>query len=72
MDYVTIGYRGYLLGVKAMDNMPQVELTARSLYYALLSTLRELAVRGAEGSESYIVGRKEAEEAREKLGIKRF
>ena len=55
-----------------MDKMLQVELTARSLYYALSSALRELAVRGATASESYIVGRKELESAREKLGIKRF
>jgi len=43
-----------------------------TLFYALGSALRELAMRGAEGSESYIVGRKELESAREKLGIKRF
>jgi hypothetical protein len=55
-----------------MDPTPPLEHTAKSLYYALLSTLRELAVRGAEDSESYIVGRKELDEAREKLGIKRF
>ena len=56
----------------AVNKMPEIELTARSLYYALASALIELAVRGVEGSESYIVGRKELEEAREKLGIKRF
>jgi len=55
-----------------VNKMPEVELTARSLYYALASALIELAVRGVEGSASYIVGRKELEEAREKLGIKRF
>jgi hypothetical protein len=72
LAYVTIGYRGYLLGADKMDKMPEVELTARSLYHALSSALRELAMRDAMASESYIVGRKELEEAREKLGIKRF
>jgi hypothetical protein len=57
---------------RQMEKMPEIEHTARSLYYALSSALRELAVRGATGSESYLVGRKELEEARAKLGIKRF
>jgi hypothetical protein len=55
-----------------MDKIAKIQLTANSLYHALASALRELSFRGGCDSEAYIVGMKELEEAREKLGIKRF
>jgi hypothetical protein len=43
-----------------MDPIPEIQLTANSLFHALQSALRELAVRGAHDCEPYIVVLKEA------------